>query len=108
MVDHTDDLLIVDPPKFARARKDLEAARKGYERLNALALQAAAPGAILVTCSCSQNVDAETFERIVAAGAKQAGREVRIFERRGPAADHLLPPGFTEGQYLKVLLCYVV
>jgi 23S rRNA (cytosine1962-C5)-methyltransferase len=102
------DLVIVDPPKFARARKDLEAARKGYERLNALALQAAAAGAILVTCSCSQNVDAESFERIVAAGAKQAGREVRVFERRGPAADHLLPPGFTEGQYLKVLFCYVV
>jgi len=102
------DLLVVDPPKFARARKDLDAARKGYERLNALAMQAAAPGAILVTCSCSQNVDAETFERIVAAGAKQSGREVRVFERRGPAADHLLPPGFTEGQYLKVLLCYVV
>jgi 23S rRNA (cytosine1962-C5)-methyltransferase len=52
-------------------------------------------------------VDAETFERIVAAGAKQAGREVRVFERRGPAADHLLPPAFSEGQYLKVLLCYV-
>ncbi len=102
------DLLVVDPPKFARARKDLDAARKGYERLNALAMQAAAPGAILVTCSCSQNVDAETFERIVAAGAKQSGREVRVFERRGPASDHLLPPGFAEGQYLKVLLCYVV
>src|SRR5262249_16833295 len=53
------DLVIVAPPKFARARKDLDAARKGYERLNALALQAAAPGAIFVTCSCSQNVDAE-------------------------------------------------
>jgi 23S rRNA (cytosine1962-C5)-methyltransferase len=101
------DLVVIDPPKFARARKDLEAARKGYERLNALAMQAAAPGAILVTCSCSQNVDLDTFERIVAAGAKQAGREVRVFERRGPAADHLLPPAFTEGQYLKVLLCYV-
>ena len=101
------DLVVIDPPKFARARKDLDAARKGYERLNALALQAVAAGGILVTCSCSQNVDAETFERIVAAGAKQAGREVRVFERRGPAADHLLPPGFTEGQYLKVLLCYV-
>jgi 23S rRNA (cytosine1962-C5)-methyltransferase len=102
------DLVVIDPPKFARARKDLEAARKGYERLNALALQAVAPGGILVTCSCSQNVDAETFERIVAAGAKQAGREVRVFERRGPAADHLLPPAFSEGQYLKVLLCYVL
>jgi 23S rRNA (cytosine1962-C5)-methyltransferase len=101
------DLLVIDPPKFASARKDLEAARKGYERLNALALGAAAPGAVLVTCSCSQNVDAETFERIVAAAAKQAGRSVRVFERRGPAADHPLPPGFSEGQYLKVLLLYV-
>ena len=101
------DLVVIDPPKFARARKDLDAARKGYERLNALALQAVAAGGILVTCSCSQNVDADTFERIVAAGAKQAGREVRVFERRGPASDHLLPPGFTEGLYLKVLLCYV-
>jgi 23S rRNA (cytosine1962-C5)-methyltransferase len=102
------DIVVVDPPKFARARKDLEAARKGYERLNALALAAVAPGGILVTCSCSQNVDAETFERIVAAGAKQAGREVRVFERRGPASCHLLPPAFPEGQYLKVLLAYVV
>jgi len=101
------DLVVIDPPKFARARKDLDAARKGYERLNALALQTVAAGGILVTCSCSQNVDADTFERIVAAGAKQAGREVRVFERRGPASDHLLPPGFTEGLYLKVLLCYV-
>jgi 23S rRNA (cytosine1962-C5)-methyltransferase len=101
------DLVVIDPPKFARARKDLEAARKGYERLNALAMQACAPGAVLVTCSCSQNVDADTFERIVAAGAKQAGRQIQIFERRGAAADHPLPPGFTEGQYLKVLLGYV-
>jgi 23S rRNA (cytosine1962-C5)-methyltransferase len=101
------DLLVIDPPKFARAMKDVEAARKGYERLNALALGAAAPGAVLVTCSCSQNVDAEDFERIVAAAAKQAGRRVRVFERRGPASDHPLPPGFSEGQYLKVLLLYV-
>jgi 23S rRNA (cytosine1962-C5)-methyltransferase len=101
------DLVVIDPPKFARARKDLEAARKGYERLNALALQACAPGAVLVTCSCSQNVDADTFERILAAGAKHAGRQVQVFERRGAAADHPLPPAFTEGQYLKVLLAYV-
>ena len=85
------DLVVIDPPKFARARKDLEAARKGYERLNALALGACAPGAILVTCSCSQNVSADDFERIVAAGAKQAGRTVRDPgtrrpRRRSPAA----------------------
>jgi 23S rRNA (cytosine1962-C5)-methyltransferase len=101
------DLVVIDPPKFARARKDLEAARKGYERLNALALGACAPGAILVTCSCSQNVNATEFERIVAAGAKQANRQVRVLERGGPGADHPLPPGFEEGQYLKVLFAHV-
>jgi 23S rRNA (cytosine1962-C5)-methyltransferase len=101
------DLVIIDPPKFARARKDLEAARKGYERLNALALGACAPGAILVTCSCSQNVGAADFERIVAAGAKQAGRTVHILEQGGAGADHPLPPGFVEGQYLKVFFVAV-
>jgi 23S rRNA (cytosine1962-C5)-methyltransferase len=104
---HSYDLVVVDPPKFARARKDLEAAIKGYERLNALALTACAPGAVLVTCSCSQNVGAEDFERIVAAGARQAGRQVRILDRLGPGPDHPLPPGFSEGQYLKVFFVYV-
>ena len=101
------DLVVVDPPKFARARKDLEAAIKGYERLNALALTACAPGAVLVTCSCSQNVGMVEFERILAAGARQANREVRIIECHGPGPDHPLPPGFSEGQYLKVLFVYV-
>jgi 23S rRNA (cytosine1962-C5)-methyltransferase len=101
------DLVVVDPPKFARARKDLEAAIKGYERLNALALTACAPGAVLVTCSCSQNVGMIEFERILAAGARQANREVRILECHGPGPDHPLPSGFSEGQYLKVLFAYV-
>lgn len=102
------DLVIVDPPKFARARKDFEAARKGYERLNALALGVCASGAILVTCSCSQNISPEDFERIVAAGAKEAGRIVRVLDRTGAGPDHPLPPGFAEGQYLKVLFAHVV
>jgi 23S rRNA (cytosine1962-C5)-methyltransferase len=101
------DLVIIDPPKFARARKDLDAARKGYERLNALAMTACAPGAILVTCSCSQNVSAQDFERVVAAGAKHAGRQARILDQAGPGPDHPLPPGFVEGQYLKVVFAYV-
>ncbi|MCG5055585.1 MAG: class I SAM-dependent rRNA methyltransferase [Myxococcales bacterium] len=101
------DLIIVDPPKFARARKDLEAARKGYERLNTLALRAAAPGALVVSCSCSQNVSGDDLERIVAAAGKAAGRRVTLLERLGPGADHPLPPAFPEGQYLKVLCAYV-
>ena len=104
---HAYDLVIIDPPKFARARKDLEAATKGYERLNALALAACAKGAVLVTCSCSQNIGPVEFERILAGAARQAGREVRIVERQGPGPDHPLPPGFTEGQYLKVFFVYV-
>lgn len=101
------DLVVIDPPKFARARKDLQAAAKGYERLNALALTACAPGAVLVTCSCSQNVALEEFERIVAAGARQAARQVTVLDRLGPGPDHPLPPGFAEGQYLKVLFAFV-
>jgi 23S rRNA (cytosine1962-C5)-methyltransferase len=101
------DLVVIDPPKFARARKDLEAATKGYERLNALALAACSHAAVLVTCSCSQNIGLVEFERILAAAARQAGREVRIVERQGPGPDHPLPPGFGEGQYLKVLFAYV-
>lgn len=101
------DLVVVDPPKFAKARKDLEAASKGYERLNALALTACAPGAILVSCSCSQNVGLPDFERILAAAARQASREVRVVDRLGPGGDHPLPPAFTEGQYLKVLFAHV-
>jgi 23S rRNA (cytosine1962-C5)-methyltransferase len=96
------DLVVIDPPKFARSRKDAAAASKGYERLNALALTACAKGAILVTCSCSQNVGPVEFERILAAAAQKAGREVRIVEQQGPGPDHPLPPGFGEGQYLKV------
>jgi 23S rRNA (cytosine1962-C5)-methyltransferase len=105
---HSYDLVVIDPPKFARARKDLEAATKGYERLNALALAVCAPGAVLVTCSCSQNIGSVELERILAAAARQASREVRIVERSGPGPDHPLPPGFGEGQYLTVLFAYVL
>jgi 23S rRNA (cytosine1962-C5)-methyltransferase len=101
------DVVVLDPPKFARARKDLDAARKGYERLNALAMNVLAPGGLLVTCSCSQNVEPVEFERIVAAGGKHAGRAVRVLESRGAAPDHPLPAGFSEGQYLKVIFAYV-
>jgi 23S rRNA (cytosine1962-C5)-methyltransferase len=102
------DLVIVDPPKFARARKDLEAASKGYERLNTLALTVCAPGAVLVSSSCSQNLSAEHFERVLAGAARLAAREVRVIEHFGPGPDHPLPSGFAEGQYLKVVFAYVV
>jgi 23S rRNA (cytosine1962-C5)-methyltransferase len=101
------DLCIVDPPKFARARKDLEAALKGYRRLNGLALGVVAPGGLLVTCSCSQQVDAEAFERVLAGAAQDARRRLQILEVRSMGADHPLPPGFPEGRYLKCVFARV-
>jgi 23S rRNA (cytosine1962-C5)-methyltransferase len=99
------DLIVCDPPKFARARKDLEAALKGYRRLNQLALQALAPGGILCTASCSQLVDAIELERAVAAAAKEAHREVQVLEVASQAPDHVVPAAFVEGRYLKFLVC---
>ena len=101
------DVCVVDPPKFARARKDLEAALKGYRRLNSLALGVVAPGGLLVTCSCSQQVDAEAFERLLAGAAQDARRRLQILEVRSMGADHPLPPGFPEGRYLKCVFARV-
>ena len=72
------DIVVLDPPKFARARKDLDAAIKGYQRLNTLGMTACAEGALLATCSCSQLVDEEAFERMMAGAAKDAGRRVQL------------------------------
>jgi 23S rRNA (cytosine1962-C5)-methyltransferase len=102
------DLVVVDPPKFARAKKDLDAALKGYTRLNTLAMTACADGALLASCSCSQLVDAEMFERMLAAAARDAGRRVQILEVRSQGPDHPVPPAFPEGRYLKFVLVRVV
>jgi 23S rRNA (cytosine1962-C5)-methyltransferase len=105
---HAYDVVVVDPPKFARAKKDLDAALKGYQRLNALALNACRPGAIFATCSCSQLVDAEAFERMLAFAARDAGRRLQVLESASQGPDHPVPPAFPEGRYLKFLLCRVV
>ena len=102
------DLVIVDPPKFARARKDLDAAYKGYQRLNVLAMTACADGALYATCSCSQLVDEEGFERMLASAARDAGRRVQVLQVASQGPDHPVPPAFPEGRYLKFVLCRVV
>ena len=98
------DVVVVDPPKFARGQRELPAALKGYQRLNALALNAVRRGGLLATCSCSQLVDEESFERMVAAAAADAGRRVTVVETSSQAPDHPVPPAFPEGRYLKFLL----
>jgi len=101
---HSYDVVVVDPPKFARAQKDLAAAQKGYQRLNALALNAVKPGGLLATCSCSQLVEQEAFERLLAAAAQDAGRRVAVLESASQGPDHPVPPAFPEGRYLKFVL----
>lgn len=101
------DLVICDPPKFARARKDLEAALRGYRRLNSLALAACADQAWLVTASCSQLVDDAAFERMLAGAAKDAHRALQVSHIAYQAADHVVPVGFPEGRYLKLFVCRV-
>ncbi len=98
------DITVVDPPKFARAQKDRAAAQKGYQRLNALALNTVRHGGLLATSSCSQLIDEETFERTIAAAAADAGRRVTVLHRGSQGPDHPVPPAFPEGRYLKFLL----
>jgi 23S rRNA (cytosine1962-C5)-methyltransferase len=101
------DLIVCDPPKFARARKDLDAAMRGYRRLNALALQALAPGGLLCTASCSQLVDAVEFERMLAAAAHDAHRRLQVLQLGSQAPDHAVPVAFPEGRYLKFVVARV-
>lgn len=101
------DLVICDPPKFARARKDVEAALRGYRRLNALALGTMTDDAILCTASCSQLIDDDAFERMLAGAAKDAHRQLQIVSISYQAPDHVVPVGFPEGRYLKFFVCRV-
>ena len=102
------DVVVVDPPKFARAQKDLPAALKGYQRLNALAMGTVRRGGLLATCSCSQLVDEQAFLRMLAAAASDAGRRVTVLYRGGQGLDHPVPPSFEEGRYLKFMLLGVL
>jgi len=95
------DLVIVDPPAFAKKRAEVEGALSAYGRLTHLALGVLRPGGILVQASCSSRVDAETFFTAVHRAAAAVGRPLREIERTGHPIDH--PIGFKEGAYLKCL-----
>jgi 23S rRNA (cytosine1962-C5)-methyltransferase len=101
----TFDMIVLDPPRFARSRKGLRSALQGYQRLNALALGCLAQGGVLATFSCSGRVSAEEFQDAVARGASSAGRSLRILERMAQAPDHPVSTACPQGTYLKGLLC---
>ena len=101
------DLMIVDPPAFAKHRGALNNALRAYQRLNAAAIAKVAPGGFVFTFSCSQVVDKEAFALAVFSAAAQAGRSVRILDRLNQPADHSVNIYHPEGEYLKGLLLYV-
>lgn len=101
------DLIIVDPPAFAKHRGVLKNALRAYQRLNANAIAAVAPGGLIFTYSCSQVVDKESFAMAVFSAAASTGRNVRILDRLNQPADHAVNIYHPEGEYLKGLLLYV-
>ena len=101
------DLIILDPPAFAKHRGALHNALKGYTRLNNKAFQKIQPGGVLFTFSCSQVVTKDHFRNAVFTAAAQAGRKVRILHQLHQPADHPINIYHPEGEYLKGLVLYV-
>ncbi len=101
------DMIILDPPKFAPTRAQVERAARGYKDINLLAFKLLRPGGLLVTFSCSGGVDAALFQKIVAGAALDAGVDARILDRMSQAPDHPVGLHFPEGEYLKGLVCQV-
>ena len=101
------DTIVLDPPAFARSRKTLETALRGYKELNLRALKMLRAGGVLVTCSCSYHVSEADFLQTVAAAAVDARRTIRLIEKRGQARDHPVLVGVPETAYLKCLILQV-
>jgi 23S rRNA (cytosine1962-C5)-methyltransferase len=101
------DVVVVDPPAFAKRRKDLPKALAAYKRLNQLAMQLLGPDGILVSCSCSYHVSAEDLQDAIAKAARAADRHLQILEQGGQAPDHPVHPAIPETRYLKAYFCRV-
>jgi 23S rRNA (cytosine1962-C5)-methyltransferase len=101
------DLIILDPPAFAKRKADVVPACRGYKDINRLALRRAAPGGLVLTFSCSHFVDETLFRKVVFEAAVEAGRRVRILQRHHQAYDHPVNVFHPETEYLKGYLLYV-
>ena len=98
------DTIVLDPPAFAKSKRAVEGALRGYKELNLRALKMLRPGGLLVTCSCSHHVSWADLEGAVAAAAADAGARVRLLERRCAAPDHPVVLNLPETEYLKCLV----
>jgi len=101
-------LVVLDPPAFAKARRNLDAAAGGYKEINLRALRLLPPGGILVTCSCSHHVSEAMLLEVVAQASLDAGRTLRVLERRTQSQDHPILLTVPETMYLKCLILQVV
>jgi len=102
------DLIVLDPPKFVDSKASLTRACRGYKDINRLAAKLLNPGGILMTFSCSGLLSADLFQKVVADGVLDAGREMQIIERTFQAADHPVSLPYPEGLYLKGLIVRLV
>lgn len=101
------DTIVLDPPAFAKTKRDLEKALRGYKELNLRAMKMLRPGGILVTCSCSFHVSAAEFLGVVADAARDAHKDLRVIEDRGAAKDHPTLLNVPETSYLQCLILSV-
>jgi len=101
------DAVVLDPPAFAKTKRAVEGAMRGYKEMNIKAIKMMAKDGTLVTCSCSHHVGMEEFTEVVRAAAADAGRRVQLLEMRGAAPDHPAMVTLPETSYLKCLICRV-
>jgi 23S rRNA (cytosine1962-C5)-methyltransferase len=101
-------LVVLDPPAFAKSRRNLDPAIAGYKEINLRALRLLPPGGILVTCSCSHHLSEAAFLELVAQASLDANRTLRVLERRTQAQDHPILLTVPETHYLKCLILEVL
>jgi 23S rRNA (cytosine1962-C5)-methyltransferase len=101
------DAIVLDPPAFAKSKRDLDAALRGYKELNLRALKMLRPSGVLVTCSCSYHVSQTDFLEMLAGAARDAHRTLRLLEVRGQSQDHPILLNVPETAYLKCVIAHV-
>ena len=101
------DTIVLDPPAFAKTKRVVDTAIRGYKELNLRALKMLRPGGVLIACSCSFHMSESEFLEMLGSAAADAGRRVRILEKRGAAIDHPVLSGVPETSYLKCIICQV-
>lgn len=102
------DIIILDPPAFAKNKESLEGALRGYKEINNRAMRLLRPGGILISCSCSHHLSEGQFAEMLAVAAKDAGCWIRVLERRSQSADHPILLAVPETLYLKCFFLEIV